>query len=594
MVDIKNLSLLVIIITLIFLGLSFVSAAVTMIVPASNSNNSASTFFNVSYTNVTDLNSPVNATFYYNLSGTWTAIGNTSATGGCDGASCNITLDTSGLTDGFYSINASLHNGTDVAFATTVTTVVAFDNTVPEVYIENLTTATPGSNHSKTFFLNVSAVDVTAGVQILFFNITNSSGNQNATFTGVRTGTSDLFNVSINTSHFPDGFYNITIHVNDSASNSNITTTISNITFDNTVPEIFVANITAPYTGSNSSGELVFNISAVDAMAGIGTILINITNSTGAQNATYIAVREGTNPRYNITIDTSHFPDGVYNLTVQGNDSAGNINSTAFIPLVRFDNTSPTISFSCTPDPVEEDATITCTCSGTDANLAVNETTFTVNPTTAGTGTKSTTCTVRDAAGNTETATVNYLVEAKAGSSSSSGGGGSSTTTTTWDATFSITEDDFQAGHTRSVKEGQRLKVSVDSKDHYVGVKSVTATTAVIEVSSTPQEATFNIGETKKFEVSEDNYYDLSVTLDSITNNEAMVTILFINELIPATDPEQAVEETTEPAEEETPQLQPTTEGWSNSTVIISIIVIVLLGAVAWYFLRKKRTTKGL
>ena len=63
----------------------------------------------------------------------------------------------------------------------------------------------------------------------------------------------------------------------------------------------------------------------------------------------------------------------------------------------------------------------------------------------------------------------------------------------------------------------------------------MTATTATISVASTPQIATLNVGETKKFELTGDNSYDISVTLVSITNaTKITLTLKAISEQIPA------------------------------------------------------------
>jgi len=65
-----------------------------------------------------------------------------------------------------------------------------------------------------------------------------------------------------------------------------------------------------------------------------------------------------------------------------------------------------------------------------------------------------------------------------------------------------------------------------------LGVLELTDITAKIEVSSTPQEATLSVGDTRKFDVSEDGYYDIIVTLNSILDSKADLTIKSINELI--------------------------------------------------------------
>ncbi|NQU84752.1 MAG: hypothetical protein HQ541_03240, partial [Mariniphaga sp.] len=66
--------------------------------------------------------------------------------------------------------------------------------------------------------------------------------------------------------------------------------------------------------------------------------------------------------------------------------------------------------------------------------------------------------------------------------------------------------------------------MKVETLNHYVGVTKLTTTTATINISSTPQEATLIVGDERMFEVSGDGYYDILVKLNSIENNRANVT----------------------------------------------------------------------
>jgi len=69
-------------------------------------------------------------------------------------------------------------------------------------------------------------------------------------------------------------------------------------------------------------------------------------------------------------------------------------------------------------------------------------------------------------------------------------------------------------GNTKQVAVNKRLRFKVKNINHHLGILELTGTTAKIEVSSTPQEATLSVGDTRKFDVSEDGYYDLVVTLN--------------------------------------------------------------------------------
>ena len=136
----SNFSLLLLALFIFFyilFSLTSVNAAITVISPANYTNytsTSGSVVFNVSYVNGTDFNDAKNATFYYNLSGTWTVIGSAAnCSNGATFASCNATLNISSLTDGIYGINASLGNTTGGTFAVVITHRIIFDSKAPNV-----------------------------------------------------------------------------------------------------------------------------------------------------------------------------------------------------------------------------------------------------------------------------------------------------------------------------------------------------------------------------------------------------------------------------------------------------------------------------
>jgi hypothetical protein len=58
----------------------------------------------------------------------------------------------------------------------------------------------------------------------------------------------------------------------------------------------------------------------------------------------------------------------------------------------------------------------------------------------------------------------------------------------------------------------------------------VSSNSVTINVSSDPQSATLNVGETKKFEINEDGYYDISVKLNDMENSKANLTVMYLHE----------------------------------------------------------------
>jgi hypothetical protein len=67
-------------------------------------------------------------------------------------------------------------------------------------------------------------------------------------------------------------------------------------------------------------------------------------------------------------------------------------------------------------------------------------------------------------------------------------------------------------------------------QNHSVQIKSIENEQVTILVQSTPQTATLYSGESRKFEITGDNYYDISVKAHSISANSANISILSIHE----------------------------------------------------------------
>ncbi len=300
---------------------------------------------------------------------------------------------------------------------------------------------------------------------------------------------------------------------------------------DSTIPA--VSSPVRPVVNGNYSDSIVLNVSIVDAGGAI-LVWFNITNSSGMTNGTYIATNHEGN-YWNDTLNTSLFPDGDYNVTVYANDTVNNLNNSISSGAFTIDNTNPVATFTCSPSIIGDGATTTCTCTGTDASSGVDSSlttaavTITANSTFGTFTTGTSNCTITDYAGNTHNATGTYTV---ASDSATDGTSSSSTTALKWTRSYSISDNQFKEGYTQQLATKGRIKFKVGSTIHQVGVLELTETTAKIEVSSTPQEATLAIGDTRKFDVSEEGYYDISVTLNSILDGKADLTIMSINELI--------------------------------------------------------------
>jgi hypothetical protein len=388
---------------------------------------------------------------------------------------------------------------------------------------------------------------------------------------------------------------------------------VSSITIDNTAPAVSSVNI---LNNGNYSGSIVLNFSINGSVSGIGGVFFNVTNSSGGQNATYTASQQGSTLYWNATLNTAHFTGTTYNITVFANDTAGNLNSTTVL-ILTFNNTAPSVTPSVgsitssggTLSVTTDEAVASCNYSGdVTGSLSGSGISWSVS---IGSLTSSTSyalgvsCT--DFAGNSGAGSVSFTTS----SADSSGG---TTTVSFWKKTSTVTDVQFADGHTKKLEVKSRLRFRVDNSNHYVGVIALTSTTATLNVSSTPQQETFSIGDEEKFDVTDDGYYDIKITLNSIESDEADITIIKIHEEVPTppasctpnwdctawsacteglktrdcSDINSCGTSVGKPAESEA--CEDAAAGGKTSIIIIIIVIVVIAAAVLFYiFVYKKK-----
>lgn len=446
-----------------------------------------------------------------------------------------------------------------------VNNITQVNITIPSVFVllHNSTNSTFGSVSNSNFSILGSVLSWT---NITFF-INASIVGTNQTF-------------GFNATALTPGIYNLTVVATNFTTryNSNITVQIN----DTTVPDVYATNLTIP-NFLNFSGILVLNISASDVV-GISSVRFNITNGSGA--VTVVNTTNPTGPYWNGTINTASYADGVYNITMVVNDTAtyGSVNTNRSVNITAiFDNTAPTGSVSCTPSTVSTSETVTCTCSGSDALSGVNSTSVTANPSTTQTGTFTVACTVTDRAGNTGSPTAQYTVN---GGGTGSAGGGSGSTTTWTTHNYANQELSQREAISKEMGANNRISVKIKGETHHVGVVSLSAASAEIEVSSTPQKVVMNVGETKKFDVTDDSVYDMKVTLVSIANSRVNLKVEYLQEAIPAGTVPPVASDGTAAADTGAGDVQAKSRGltWVWVTVIVVVLVVLI---VLWTMKRK-------
>ena len=465
-------------------------------------------------------------------------------------------------TPGNFNITVETTNSTFTS--TSNLTVVINDTTVPDSIEIVAPSEADGANISKSdIVVNVTASD-NGVIDTILVRLYNSTGDV------VNSTTSSTSSVFLNTSGLDDGTYQFNATVNDSANNVNNSVTRT-VAIDTSFPQINYTTGTQADGVNVSATSIFINVSVTEANE--ANITFSIFNDTVLVNSTTFttAIRE-----YNLT----NLTEGNYTYNVTLFDTSSNSNTTETRSLT-IDTTAPSIAFSCDDTSVQRDDTITCTCTSTDNVDQSPSISFTTNPSTSSTGTFTTSCTVTDDAGNSVTSDIGYTV------SSSGGGGGGSYSPPAWTNTFA--QDDKELSEkdpiTKTLGEKERISVLIDGEKHNVGIIEVRVNEVVVNVSSAPTQATIALGESEKFEVTDDTIYDLEVTLVSIAGNEATLTIEALSEEIPA----EEVAEEKGAAEVVGEVLEEVAEkAGANRGILIAIIIIAIVIAAIIAMRRRK------
>ncbi len=428
---------------------------------------------------------------------------------------------------------------------------------------------------------NITQVNITFPSSFTFSSGTNGTDAGAHTFTSsstVLSWTNDGLVMNSTENHFffnltasTPGTYNLTVlTVNATGTQqSNLSVTIDDLGNPG-------ASFISPTDGSSNAGTIILNASITDAGT-IDEVLFNVTNSSGSQD-----IITATNPsgdHWNATLDTTDFADGNYNITIYANDTGGNLNNTARIS-VTFDNTDPSASLSedsstrssITVSTSCSDATssVTCSLSSSEGSVSGN----TVSDLSCG-NSYTLTATATDDAGNSASASESFSTD------DCSSGGGLIGEVNPWVNTY-VEDSEELISLNKQLSNNERARLLISGEIHHVGVKSIGDSSVTVEVSSNPQEVTLDVGETRRFEISGDNYYDLSVTLNSIIGNKADLTMNAIHEAVETTDVEQQDPTGTGEIND--------SEGKSGRMIWLWIVIVLIIAAgIVLYFVKFRR-----
>ena len=149
------------------------------------------------------------------------------------------------------------------------------------------------------------------------------------------------------------------------------------------------------------------------------------------------------------------------------------------------------------------------------------------------TGTRTVRVYAEDEAGNIGTDSVTFT---KTVAAETSGGGGAfiSPEDKGWTFTMTVSDEQLLDGFQRALAKNERFKFRVGGEDHSVGVVAIDGNLVTIQIWSNPQTATLSVGQSSKFDVNNDGYYEVYVKVNSVSGGVADVTVQSIYEKIPA------------------------------------------------------------
>jgi hypothetical protein len=447
-------------------------------------------------------------------------------------------------------------------------------------------------------FINRSWIEINVTSNLSAFrNLTirlyNSTEGLN--YTQNHTSPTVLFNIS----NFTDGLWYFNVTSINTSGFTNYTATRS-ITIDLTYPALLNGSGTDVNASTVNRSWIYFNVSIIETNPSNITFLLY--NSSGEFNRTTFTLSNITRDN---RINWSRVPNGNYTYNATINDLAGNINTTTIRKITIADTTAPQIglvspayevtsttsSYNFTFNITDEGDILNCSLiiDGVEAqvmynpvrgaNIGMYNGSFSV-----ATHNWSVNCT--DIGGNQGNSTLyKFYVTGGVGGS----GGNSASGPVFWLNTYVPLDSEFisEKGYTKELSSKNQIRIKIGNEDHNVGVIIITSTTATINVSSTPQQAVFNIGDEKKFDVNSDNYYDLFVKLNSIANNKANVTIKKIYEEISSVAPVLSPDNESGNETNEIDDIK--TENNHLWKWILVIVIVIIIIVVAYYIFWNKK-----
>ena len=154
-----------------------------------------------------------------------------------------------------------------------------------------------------------------------------------------------------------------------------------------------------------------------------------------------------------------------------------------------------------------------------------------------------------------------------------------------------ITTEQFATGTDQVLNTQESVKFVSDKEEHSLVVNQIANQSVKFTLKSNPVVFILGVGESKKFNLDFDNYYDLYVKLNSITKSNINVTVKHINEeIIPATPatPDSATGAAVIEQANETKKIAESIQtGIKTQNILGWMIFIVILVAIVLFYIIK-------
>lgn len=473
-----------------------------------------------------------------------------------------VSLSNSTFPEGNYTLNVSAND--TLGNRATAAVVFTVDKTAPSLINTSLHPATVYNNDTVTFKINVtdnfvlntSTVKFESNFSASWTNYSMNNEN-NLTFNFTLTGTSNLSNQR-----------NIAYRFNaqDYAGNVN-TSSIYSFTVQNRVP--FNLTMVTPLNGTvlELGNSTSFNATATDLDGDALTYYWNFSDNTS------IATGQNTTHAFNATGNvmvilnvSDGYSSNLTNITIIINDTKPpNVSILAYDTELHLQQNGATLSISGTTQDysgilnftlnyngtlLNRSCTVALTswnCTWSIGSLTIGTYNFTINYTDNFTAShlnstiyqfSVTSCSDGTQNGDETGADCGGSCSACSSSSSSSsggGGGGGGGGGTGGATTYIVSDTQLNTGYTTTLGKNDKMKFTIGSEAHYLTLDSMTSVSASFTVMSKVYHALLSLGEEMKFELDDDNYYDLTARLNEVdtTTVKANMTILKIHELMP-------------------------------------------------------------